>query len=219
MYSVFLDGVRLPVTPSSLEIQINNKNETYDLVSGGEINVIKTPGLTDISFEFELPNSPLPYAIYPDGFQGAKFFLDKLEELKQSDKPFRFLLTRPSTQNKRLFDTNFLVTIEDYTINEDAENNSDFVVSLSMKQYRPYATKVLNVSPPTQNNARQVEVVTKRDTSTKPPVRSHTVVSGDTLYLICKKYLNDGNRFREIARLNNIANPDRIFPGQVIRLG
>ena len=49
-------------------------------------------------------------------------------------------------------------------------------------------------------------------------VRTHTVVEGDTLFNIAKQYLGDGNRYLELAKSNNIANPDHIEVGQVITI-
>ena len=48
--------------------------------------------------------------------------------------------------------------------------------------------------------------------------RTHTVVSGDTLFNIAKQYLGDGNRYPELAAANGIANPDHIEVGQVITI-
>ena len=48
--------------------------------------------------------------------------------------------------------------------------------------------------------------------------KTHTVVSGDTLFNIAKQYLGDGNRYMELAKANNIANPDHIEVGQVITI-
>jgi len=48
--------------------------------------------------------------------------------------------------------------------------------------------------------------------------RTHTVVSGDTLFNIAKQYLGDGARYTELAQHNNIANPDHIEVGQVINI-
>ena len=52
----------------------------------------------------------------------------------------------------------------------------------------------------------------------KPAGRTHTVVAGDTLFNIAKQYLGDGNRYQELAKANNIANPDHIEVGQVITI-
>jgi len=52
---------------------------------------------------------------------------------------------------------------------------------------------------------------------TRRPLRSHTVVEGDTLWAIAEQVLGDGRRYNEIARLNNISNPNMIFPGETLR--
>ena len=54
--------------------------------------------------------------------------------------------------------------------------------------------------------------------SMKPAPRTHTVAAGDTLFNIAKQYLGDGNRYQELAKFNNIANPDHIEVGQVINI-
>ena len=46
----------------------------------------------------------------------------------------------------------------------------------------------------------------------------HTVVKGDTLWAIAKKYVNDPFLYPELARLSNIKNPHRIYPGNRVRI-
>ena len=48
MYEFYMDGVRLPVTPSALTIKISNQNKTINLINEGQVNVLKTPGLSRI---------------------------------------------------------------------------------------------------------------------------------------------------------------------------
>ena len=50
MYEFYMDGVRLPVTPSALTIKTANQNKTINLINEGQVNVLKTPGLSKISF-------------------------------------------------------------------------------------------------------------------------------------------------------------------------
>ena len=47
---------------------------------------------------------------------------------------------------------------------------------------------------------------------------THTVVKGESLWAIAKRYLGSGSRYKELAEKNGISNPNLIFPGQVIRL-
>jgi LysM repeat protein len=48
--------------------------------------------------------------------------------------------------------------------------------------------------------------------------RTHTVVKGDTLSKIARRYYGDMMLYRPLAEVNKIANPDLIHPGQVIAL-
>ena len=63
-----------------------------------------------------------------------------------------------------------------------------------------------------------VEVVEVEVAPVANEVTTYTVVSGDTLFKIAEKFLGDGNRYTELAKHNNIANPDHIEVGQVITI-
>jgi len=47
-YDFYLGKMLLPVPPEKLELKINSSNKTYQMMNQGEVNVLKTPGLTDI---------------------------------------------------------------------------------------------------------------------------------------------------------------------------
>ena len=221
MYSMFLGTEQCPVTPSKITTKIKGRNETITLMNDGEVNILKTAGLTDFEFELLIPQVQHPFAFYPNGFKSAAHYLDHLEKLKQSLKPFTFIVNRSLPTGKLLFDTNMLVSLENYEIVEDAENGFDIKVSVVLKQYKPFGNKRLKIEPkintPIQSVA-SVSIEKPRDTTTYTPPKTHTVVKGDTLSAIAKKYLGAANRHPELAKLNNIANPNLIYPGQVLRL-
>lgn len=54
----------------------------------------------------------------------------------------------------------------------------------------------------------------RRQTGDKTAI-TYTVQTGDTLSEIAMKY---GTTYQELARINNIANPNVIYPGQVIKI-
>jgi nucleoid-associated protein YgaU len=51
-----------------------------------------------------------------------------------------------------------------------------------------------------------------------PPVRTHTVVSGDTLEAISQRFYGDARRYQQIADASDVADPDVIHPGQVLKI-
>lgn len=228
MYNFFMDGVQLPVAPPSMSTKINNKNETITLINEGEVNLLKKAGLTDVEFEVEFPNVKYPFAVYPNGFQPATFFLEHLEKLKVSQEPFQFIVNRMKPEGSLLFDTNMTVSLEDYTIDEDAENGFDIKSSITLKQFKPFGTKKLNIKSASSsasntassaNSKKKVTVEKKRATTGKQTAKTHTVKAGDTLWAIAKKHLGDGSKYTELAKLNNLSNPNIIKAGQVIKLG
>jgi hypothetical protein len=52
--------------------------------------------------------------------------------------------------------------------------------------------------------------------TTDPAV--YRVAKGDYLGEVAERYLDDFDRYREVARLNRLADPDRIRPGQLLKL-
>ena len=53
-----------------------------------------------------------------------------------------------------------------------------------------------------------------------PEAEYYTVVSGDTLSKISKKYYGDANQYQKIFEANRpmLSHPDKIYPGQVLRI-
>lgn len=219
-YTMYLGGVLMPITPSKVKVKINNQNETLTLINGEEINILKEPGLTDVSFDLLLPQVSYPFT--NGGAQSADYYLSLFERLKTAKQPFQFILNRSMPTGRRLFYTNLTVGMEDYQITDDAEEGFDITVTVSLKQYRHYGTKTVTIQPaltPAETPTATVEQP-QRETSQAPQQTTYTVKSGDCLWNIAKKYLGDGSRYNEIYELNKdkITNPNLIYPNQVLTL-
>lgn len=217
-YHFYMDKMLLPIPPEKLQIKINNANKTYTLMNEGEINVLKTPGLTDIDFDIRLPNVEYSYGMYKSGFQRADYFLEKLEELKTGKKSFQFIVTRVLPDRKLLFDTNMTVSLEEYSIEENAKDGFDVVVSVKLKQYRSYGTKICSISFASGKPAAVVQPV--REAENPPAAQSYTVVKGDCLWHIAKRFYGNGSKYTVIynANMDKIKNPNLIYPGQVLTI-
>ena len=221
-YDFYMDSMLLPVAPSKLNINIDNKNKTLVLINDGEVNILKKPGLTDISFTALLPQTKYPFAVYKRGFQKADVFLDKLEQLKISQKPFQFIVSRTYPNGKLLFDNNIKVSLEDYKILEDKKNGFDVNVEVKLKQYRDYGTKTVNVTIKQSKPVATVQNTRPAESSPAPKVtpKTHKVVKGDTLWGLAKKYYGNGSQYMKIFNANTgvLKNPNLIYVGQVLTI-
>ena len=215
MYQLYLDSTLLPVTPSKMTLKITNQNKTVSLMNEGEASVLKLPGLTEIEFELLLPQQKYPFAVYEDGFHDAAYYLDILEGLKTGKKPFLFRLLRARPDRVRLFDTEMTVSLEDYSMKESASDGMDITVSINLKQYRAYGIKKLVLETDDGGNTKAAAETSR---IAKTPQKTYTVKSGDNLWTICKRELGNGSKCWDIAKKNGIANPNLIYPGQVLVL-
>lgn len=234
-YHFYLGETLLPIPPSKLTLKVKNKNSVLTMSNERELNVLKSPGLTEISFEATLPQTQYPFAVYSGGYKDARYFLNVLEQYKVSKKPFQFIVSRTSPAGKLLFDTNMRVSLEDYEIKEDAKEGPDLVVKINLKQYIEFKAKyfqiVPKISPQTQQPAATATQQPNR-ASTKTPSKTYTVVRGDCLWNIAKKHLGNGAKYTEIYARNkdliestarkhgkkSSENGRWIYPGMVLQM-
>ena len=229
-YDFYLDRCLLPVAPGRLQISIKNENRTIKLINEGQVNLLKTAGLTDIEFECIIPQTEYPFAVYPSGFQAAGYYLEYFERLKTGQKPFQFIVTRRTQNGQPLFGTNIKVSMEDYRITEDAEDGFDLSVKIKLKQYREYGTKMVSVKGAVTDTAGSaastytVSVEQTRSQESAPvtsKTRKYTVRPGDTVFGIAKEMYGDGSKYLEIYNANRDTikgGPYDIQAGQVLRL-
>lgn len=221
-YDFYLNKCLLPIAPPKLTVKINNANKTVTLINEGQINLLKKAELTDLEFECRIPQEPYPFAVYKSGFKGADYFLDYFETLKMNQKPFQFIVCRTKPTGKRLFDTNIKVSMEDYKITEDAKEGFDLMVDIKLKQWRDYGTKTVNISFDMSRPKASVEP--QRETGASPApteAQTYTVVKGDCLWNIAKKFYGNGSKYSVIYNANRSViggNPNLIYPGQVLTI-
>ncbi len=229
-YDFYLDKCLLPIAPGRLQLSIKNENKTIKLMNEGQVNLLKTAGLTDIEFECIIPQIEYPFAVYTSGFCGAEYYLAYFERLKTRQRPFQFIVTRRMPDGGALFGTNMKVSMEDYRITENAEEGFDLSVKINLKQYREYGTKSVSIKGAAVNTAGNVSasytvsVEQTRSRESAPStskIRSYTVKPGDTIFGIAKEMYGDGSRYQDIYNNNREVirgGPCDLKAGQVLRL-
>ena len=218
-YDFYMGKVLLPVAPKKLQLKIKGNNKTVTLINEGEVNILKTSGLTDIDFEILLPHKEESYARYKNGFQPIEYYLGVFEKMKRNKEKFQFIVSRKLPNGKSMYGTNMKVSLEDYTIKEDFDDGFDAVVSIKLKQYRDYGTKKYA----TFSSSGNIASVTKERAASEntPSMKTYTVKPGDSLWKIAALLLGVGSKWNIIYEANKSViggNPNLIYPGQVLTI-
>lgn len=218
-YFVFLGFLPLPVTPEKIEISVPNLNKSMTLVDMGEINIVRGGGLKEISFDILLPSFNYPFANYSFGSFSTSQAIGYLEYLKQTGTTAYFIVTR-CRKGLPAWWTNIQTTLEDFTVTEDANNGTDVIVSVTLKEYREYKTKVADVKKEngkvtaTFENERQItgnispflDNVRKIKNKAGTTIQILDVPAGTTLYNETKKM--GGKASIEKVKAIKKANPN-----------
>lgn len=221
-YIFYLDGILVPITPSSIMTKINNKNKVVTLINDGDFNILKEAGLQEFSFEMCLPAYKYPFArgiLLP-----INYYLSVLEFLKKTKKPFRFIVIREGAIGSSGYNTTMTVSLENYDIKEDAGNGRDVIVAVTLKEYKNAQCKYLKIVNDVAKgiglglSAASFISSKTRDSSSKKSHRTYKVKEGDTLYTIAKKELGNADKVNFLKELNKLNSINDITVGQVIRL-
>lgn len=220
MYHFYFGQLELPITPQKLTVKIKGSNKTLTLINEGEINFLRSPGLTEISFDAVLPM--LGQYSFSGTYQQPDHYLAIFEKLMTERKPFRFIVSRLAPSGQLLYDQNMKVSLENYTVVEDATKGPDVTVSLALKQYVDFATKTITITKPTPESKPVIKEEKKRDVSSAPTAKTHTVVQGDCLWNLAKKYYGNGAQYMKIYDANQNVfkgrSPNVIYEGEVLRI-
>jgi len=189
----------LPVTPASFELSHGVKMETINIHTLGDVNLAG-------------------YGIMPS-FKVNCMFPAKYYSFNQSETltpPYDYIWKLEAWCDKHsvldwTIDTLIVpVLIESITYGEK-DGTRDVYATISMRKYRQlYAVKT--DSNNTGNSSR-----TDESTSTTT-AKTYTVVSGDTLSAIARKFYGDASLYSKLAKYNNIKNANLIYVSQIINL-
>ena len=213
---VFLNGILLPVPPEKITKSVKNQNKTLTTISGEEINRIRPAGLTEIVLsKVLLPNTPYDFmeASNDGGKLAASYYLRVIDAFKKSGEAIA--LTINGSTDGLCSDADgasYMVTLEDYKATQSVENGNDGEVEIKLKQYVKYALVKIPL-----NKKKKKTTVSRTEKNTKE--QTYTVQKGDTLWAIAKKFYGDGSLYPYLAKINNIANPNIIHTGQVLKIG
>lgn len=150
-------------------------------------------------------------------FKKAEFFMSRLESMKTSRQPFRLIVTRMNGVNV-LFSTNMLVTLEDYSVEEDADRDgTDVTCPLKLKQYKPYGTKTATMETDENGNKKLVIHQNRPSYDVETPPFAN-VQKAVTCWEVCRLASGGSLNFRDVMAANDISNPIESMAGKRLKL-
>lgn len=134
-----------------------------------------------------------------------QYYLDYLNAWAADGKVIRMVITGT--------EINTLIYIENVTQSEK-DGTGDRYVTVAIREYCDLEAKEVAAAGGTQNNGRA------NDASSSRKTQSYTIVSGDTLSVICRRYYGKSSAkyYNALAKYNGIKNPHLIYPGVTIQV-
>lgn len=220
MYSIFFDykGITymLPTTPDTITEERSQANEKFNILKLGEIVIPSHIELKKYNFTAEFPHEKTHYTSTNNSFKNADFYINLFEKVKTEKKPIRFIASNGITE-----DINTLVLVESLEIQEKAGEEGDKYITFELVEYREFKKEKQVVQEVKNELTTVLTVKDKPKEETNPKsTGSYTIVSGDTLWAVAKKYYGDGSKWPKIYEANKdkIKNPNLIYPKQKITI-
>lgn len=226
----------IPVLPERIEISRGGKGKTYDIVGprgsvnltpselelGGEINVIKSPKLLEVSFSSIFPAQKYPFVTAP--LLRPMKYVEDITRWMKSKHPIRFVFCGYDAsvsldQDTTKLDLNIAASIEQFDWRESAGSPGDIEYTIRLKEYRFYsAQKITAAADKDGNQVMYKQPPPRPDTRVRP--QTYTVQQGDNLWKIGMKIFGRDGRWREIQKLNNLTNADvkKLQVGKVLKI-
>lgn len=192
----------MPVTPGTYQWTVGKRVETININEMGD--VYRPGGRTRFAgnFTFLLPAQNYPW-MESGSRADPQYYLDYLNEWAIDDKTERMVITGT--------EINMLVYIEDVTQGEQ-DGTGDRYVTVSVREHSDLEAVEVATNSGTQNSSQP--------TAPSGKTQSYTIVAGDTLSVICRRYYGKSSAkyYNALAKYNGIKNPHLIYPGTTLRI-
>lgn len=203
------EKIQIPVLPETITVSNGSNNQSVNVAGLGEIVVMQSRPAYQFSWQSFFPKAKFP-GLSVSSLTAPLTLVEKIKTWKEADTPVHFIITD--------LGIDFYCTIEDFTYSEEGGDVGTIHYTISLKEYREITVRQVTVNVTTTKAT--VQATTTRVDSTSTP-KTYTVVKGDCLWNIAKKYYGSGALYTKIYEANKSvigSNPNLIYPGQVLTI-
>ncbi|GEO26224.1 hypothetical protein AAC03nite_20090 [Alicyclobacillus acidoterrestris] len=198
-----------PMNPEQIQVQIGPKVETHTIISLGDVSAPRGRQLRVYSWQGILPGAGRKNQPYVKHWTDPQTFHGLLRDWANSGTSLQLIITGTGI--------NITVFISQYTPSWSG-GMGDISYSIEFTERRQI---IVNTSSSSSSSTTS-STSSKTTSRPKPQTpQTYTVVKGDTLWTIAKKFSGSGANENDLYALNKSvigADPDLIKPGMVLRL-
>ncbi|MFR0911286.1 MAG: LysM peptidoglycan-binding domain-containing protein [Evtepia gabavorous] len=198
----------IPVLPSKLKVTSAGDNDTDTVLGLGEVLILRQKRLRTVSWDSFCPAHSAPYA--PGVITPPLELIRAIQTARDALQPVRLLITGTD------LDINVRMGIESFDYEERSGELGDLYYSIKLSEWKDYSPRriVLQEKKPTAKDP-------SRAGQPNGMPKTYTVVKGDCLWYIAKRFYGKGGEWPKIYSANKAiigGNPNLIYPGQVFTI-
>ena len=192
-----------PVTPESFSVSFGRNVLKVNVHQMGDVHFWGQKTAATVGLSVMLPSGARSYAFSSDYSTDPYGAIELFKRWQDEGKILRFIVSETPV--------NLAVLLSEVQYGEK-DGTGDVYVELTLSEYRETgAVKVQSTSNPSLYRSSQSGGV-------QQSVQSYTVVKGDTLWAISRKFYGDPTLCWKLADYNGIQNANLIYPGQIVKL-
>ncbi|MFR0732901.1 MAG: LysM peptidoglycan-binding domain-containing protein [Oscillospiraceae bacterium] len=183
-------------------------NDTDTVLGLGEVLILRQKRLRTVSWDSFCPAHSAPYA--PGVITPPLELIRAIQTARDALQPVRLLITGTD------LDINVRMGIESFDYEERSGELGDLYYSIKLSEWKDYSPRriVLQEKKPTAKDP-------SRAGQPNGMPKTYTVVKGDCLWYIAKRFYGKGGEWPKIYSANKAiigGNPNLIYPGQVFTI-
>lgn len=207
------DLFTFPILPEEINVECKNRFQSYSILNIGEVKVAQGEELTRFSWKCILPGNYFnPMRELTNDYTIVEHTPQEIEEyfsyLRNSNIKCRLTVAETPINHTVYLESYHMIYAGGYG---DYQCDISFIHAKELKIYREGAGG--SEAGGSQQQAAKAQPVRPSDTNL-----SYTVAKNDCLWNIAQSKLGSGSRYGEIAALNGISDPSKIYIGQVLLL-
>ena len=191
----------LPVTPSEYTVEHGRSIESVEAYNVGVLNISGLAKLMNRNLDCMFPAQAYPFC-NPGAVTDPEYYISKFRGYVDNKEILRYVVSDT--------DVNEQVVIENIVYGE-RDGTNDVYATITLRGYR-------DITAPERESTGAVPENSTRTESQADTQSTYTVVAGDTLWSIAKRFYGDGSLCYKLATYNDISNANLITVGQVIKL-